>query len=106
MIFKSTRFVVAFGAVLGALAVGEGAARADRRAYGETYEAVIAPKGELDVEVWSTYAAAGELDGGPASRGAREMVELEYGITDRWDAALYNMVDLTGDSGYAGFKIE
>jgi hypothetical protein len=38
------------------------------------------------------------------------MVELEYGITDRWDAALYNMFDLTTtddtSSGYAGFKIE
>ena len=40
----------------------------------------------------------------------REMIELEYGITDRWDAALYNMLDVitAGDStsGYAGFKIE
>jgi len=85
-------------------------AHADRRAYGTTYEAVLAPKGELDVELWSTYARLGEIDGGPASRGLRQMVELEYGITDRWDAALYNMVDLTStdesDSGYAGFKIE
>ncbi len=84
-------------------------AHADRRAYGETYEAVTAPKGELDVEIWSTYARAGEIDGGPASRGIREMVELEYGVTDRWDVALYNMADVTSgdtDSGYAGFKIE
>ena len=87
-----------------------GLAHADRRAYGTTYEAVLAPKGELDVELWSTYARLGEIDGGPASRGLRQMVELEYGITDRWDAALYNMVDVTStdetDSGYAGFKIE
>jgi hypothetical protein len=84
-------------------------AHADRRAYGTTYEAVTAPRGELDVETWSTYTEAGELDGGPASRGVREMVELEYGITDRWDAALYNRLDIvSGDtkSGYAGFKIE
>jgi hypothetical protein len=85
-------------------------AHADRRAYGTTYEAVLAPKGELDVELWSTYSRLGEIDGGPASRGLRQMVELEYGITDRWDAALYNMVDVTStdesDSGYAGFKIE
>ena len=85
-------------------------ARADRRAYGVTYEAVTAPKGELDVETWSTFSPAGELDGGPASRGVREMVELEYGLTDRWDAALYNMLDVitSGDTktGYAGFKLE
>lgn len=89
------------------------AAHADRRAYGETYEAVIAPKGELDVEIWSTYARTGEIDGGPAARGLREMVELEYGVTDRWDVALYNMLDVTSgtaadrtDTGYAGFKLE
>lgn len=85
-------------------------ARADRRAYGETYEAVTAPKGELDIELWTTYARLGEVDGGPASRGVRQMIELEYGLTDRWDVALYNMLDVitAGDtaSGYAGFKIE
>jgi len=85
-------------------------ARADRRAYGTTYEAVTAPRGELDVETWTTFAPNGEVDGGPSSRGLREMIELEYGITDRWDAALYNMVDMITsgdtDSGYAGFKIE
>src|SRR5215831_3784025 len=85
-------------------------ALADRRAYGTTYEAVTAPRGELDVETWTTIAPQGEVDGGPPSRGMREMVELEYGITDRWDVALYNMLDMitAGDStsGYAGFKIE
>src|SRR5262249_31900537 len=84
-------------------------ALADRRAYGVTYEAVTAPRGELDVETWTTFAPQGEVDGGPSSRGMREMVELEYGITDRWDAALDNMLDVvSGDteSGYAGFKVE
>jgi hypothetical protein len=85
-------------------------ALADRRAYGTTYEAVTAPRGELDVETWTTFAPQGEVDGGPSSRGMREMIELEYGITDRWDVALYNMLDMitSGDteSGYAGFKVE
>ena len=85
-------------------------ALADRRAYGVTYEAVTAPRGELDVEVWSTIAPKGEVDGGPSSRGLRQMIELEYGITDRWDMALYNMLDVitSGDteSGYAGLKLE
>src|SRR5215470_14033639 len=86
------------------------AAHADRRAYGTTYEAVTAPKGEIDVETWSTLAPQGELEGGPASRGMRHMIELEYGITDHWDVALYNMLDviMSGDtaSGYAGLKLE
>jgi len=85
-------------------------ALADRRAYGTTYEAVTAPRGELDVETWTTIAPQGEVDGGPSSRGMREMIELEYGITDRWDVALYNMLDMitSGEtsSGYAGFKVE
>jgi hypothetical protein len=85
-------------------------ARADRRAYGVTYEAVTAPRGEVDVESWSTFAPDGEVEGGPSSRGIREMIELEYGITDHWDIALYNMLDMitSGDteSGYAGFKLE
>lgn len=107
------RLAIAIGLAMGFLAalavLDSSAAHADRRAYGVTYEAVTAPQGELDVETWSTYAPAGEVDGGPASKGAREMIELEYGITDRWDAALYNMFDLvSGDtaSGYAGFKVE
>src|SRR5690349_8758974 len=85
------------------------AARADRRAYGTTYEAVTAPRGEIDVETWTTYAPEGEISGGPASKGMREMIELEYGITDHWDVALYNMLDVVsgdGESGYVGFKIE
>src|SRR5262244_2782275 len=84
-------------------------AHADRRAYGTTYEAVTASRGELDIEMWTTYARLGEVDGGPPSRGVREMIELEYGLTDRWDVALYNMLDFATDEtdpGYAGFKIE
>jgi len=97
--------------LLGAAALVTGAtAHADRRAYGTTYEAVTAPRGELDVETWTTFAPQGELEGGPSSRGMREMIELEYGITDRWDAAIYNMLDVISSgetaSGYAGLKIE
>jgi len=37
------------------------------------------------------------------------MLELEYGITDRWDMALYNLLDTdttSGDTGYGGAKLE
>jgi hypothetical protein len=103
---KTLHAAVPFAAAL----LASSAARADRRAYGTTYEAVTAPQGEIDVETWTTFAPQGEIDGGPSSRGMREMIELEYGITDRWDAAIYNMLDMitSGDteSGYAGFRIE
>ena len=82
---------------------------ADRRAYSVTYEAVTAPQGEIDLESWSTFSPKGELSGGPTGRGLRQMIEIEYGITDRWDVALYNMLDVTSgeaDSGYAGFRME
>src|SRR5204862_4723721 len=82
-------------------------ARADRRAYAQTYEAVTAPQGQLDVEAWHTYANGGEVTDGPPTGGNRTMIELEYGITSRWDVALYNLLDTgTDDPGYAGFKVE
>ncbi|MDB4954884.1 MAG: hypothetical protein JWO36_2453 [Myxococcales bacterium] len=103
-------FLVVRASIAAAALVSASSAFADRRAFGVTYEAVTAPKGELDFESWSTFAPKGEVDGGPSSRGVRQTIEIEYGITDHWDAALYNMVDAitTGDteSGYAGFKVE
>jgi hypothetical protein len=99
----------AFAAAVAALVVQAGVARADRRAYATTYEAVTAPRGELDVELWSTYAGDGEVLDGPPSKGFRNMVELEYGLTDRWDVALYNLLDVdtvSGDTGYGGLKVE
>lgn len=104
---KSPANLAALGAL--ALLTLPSIAAADRRAYGTTYEAVTAPQGELDVESWTTYAPDGEVGDGPSSRGVRQMIELEYGITDRWDVALYNMLDVTSgstESGYAGFKLE
>jgi len=84
-------------------------ARADRRAYAATYEAVTAPQGELDVELWNTYSDEGEVLNGAPAKGYRGMLELEYGITSRWDVALYNILDVsseTGTTGYGGFKVE
>jgi hypothetical protein len=82
-------------------------ARADRRAYAETYEAVTAARGQLDVEAWHTYASGGEVTNGPPSSGNRTMIELEYGLTSWWDVALYNLIDAgTEDPGYGGFKVE
>jgi hypothetical protein len=67
------------------------ASRADRRYYGETYNAVTAPRGSLDVELWTTwYDPPRESAGAP--RLWRHQLELETGITDRWDVAAYGVV--------------
>jgi hypothetical protein len=80
---KSTVAVVAAALLLPALA------RADRRYYGETYNAVTAQPGGLDVELWST------LHQDPRAVGNghlwRHQLELETGITERWDVAVYNI---------------
>jgi hypothetical protein len=66
------------------------ASRADRRYYGETYNAVTAPKGALDVELWTTYyEPPAESSGAPSLW--RHQLELETGITDRWDVAVYGV---------------
>ncbi len=83
-----TRTIVTLAAAA-ALAV-PAAARADRRYYGETYNAATAPRGSLDVELWTTY-----YEPPKATAGApwlwRHQLELETGITDRWDVAVYGV---------------
>ncbi len=88
------------------LALAPVAARADRRYYGETYTAQTAPRGSLDVELWSTFHDA-PRDGSEPSLW-RHQVELETGITDRWDVALYNIArQVKGqDLEYEALKVE
>ena len=84
MIHERTLFTVA--AI--SLALAPALASADRRYYGETYNASTAPPGGLDVEIWSTLHRA------PRAGGTRfwdHQLELETGITSRWDVALYNI---------------
>jgi hypothetical protein len=80
-------------------------AAADQRSYTFTYQAVTAPKGALDLELW------GDLYDPPGSAGGRSyryQAEIEYGITDRWDLALYNVFRQPhGDSfEYEALKLE
>ncbi len=81
------------------------AARADRRYYGETYDATIAPPGALDVELWTTFHQAPRAGGTPFWE---HQLELETGITDRWDVALYNIFryDQGGTTRYEALKVE
>jgi hypothetical protein len=88
------------------LALAPALARADRRYYGETYNAVTAPPGGLDVELWSTLNRAPRS--GDALQFWQHQLELETGITSRWDVALYNIWEnVQGDSlRYQATKVE
>jgi hypothetical protein len=93
-------------ASLAALALAPAAARADRRYYGETYTASTAPRGSLDLELWSTFHDAPRDGSAPALW--RHQVELETGLTDRWDVALYNIArQIQGQNlEYEALKVE
>ncbi len=93
-------------AALAILAAAPGLARADRRYYGETYNAMTAPPGGLDVELWSTLTQPKATSGGV--QYWRHQLELETGITPRWDVALYNVFDrVQGESfQYQATKLE
>jgi hypothetical protein len=87
------------------LAAVPGLARADRRYYAETYNAVTAAPGGLDVELWSTFHQAPRAGG---TSFWRHQLELETGLTERWDLALYNVVrsDRGGDTRYEALQLE
>ena len=63
-------------------------ARADRRSFGYTYEYQTMPQGGLDLEIWATQLRP--AFGDPAS-GYELQLEVEYGITDHWDIAFYQV---------------
>ncbi len=88
------------------LALVPALARADRRYYGETYNATTAPPGGLDVELWSTLHREPRAGGEP--QFWRHQLELETGVTDRWDVALYNIWrrDQGASTQYEATKIE
>jgi hypothetical protein len=71
-------------------------ASADRRAFTRTYEYMTMPRSATEVEIYSTQNQATWADDSPSSY--EFMLEVEYGITDRWDVALYHVFDQsTGD---------
>lgn len=79
----------ALAVVLGLLAT-EGAARADRRAFTETYEYMTIPQGDVELEVWNTQSRSDFGDNGISAFDLQ--LEIEYGITSHWDIALYQIV--------------
>src|SRR5438128_7848223 len=81
------RIIISFNALL-AMAIAP-AARADRRTMIRAYEYMTQPQGNLELEIWNDIEAPKE--GGFDQATTVHRVELEYGITDRWDLALYHV---------------
>jgi hypothetical protein len=71
-------------------------ARADRRTLIRAYEYMTQPQGNLELEIWNDVEAprSGFTDATIVHR-----LELEYGITDHWDAALYHVFESAPGAG-------
>ena len=62
---------------------------ADRRMFTSTYEYKTVPEGHTALELWHTEDRA--TWDGDSPRFGEEILELEHGLTDHWDAALYTV---------------
>lgn len=62
---------------------------ATERHFTFTYEVTTADKGELELENWATWQFHRGRDGAPRTHEFDFRHELEYGITDRFQASLY-----------------
>lgn len=62
-------------------------ASADRRSFTRTYEYTTTPEGKTEVELWHTQSRDTWDSASP--QRFQQQVEIEYGITDHWDAAMY-----------------
>jgi hypothetical protein len=81
---------------------------ADRRGYVWTYEYQTMPKGRLELEYYLTEEQPNIDKRKPNTW--KHWIEAEYGITDHWDIAMYQMFrqsnKTTGDKfEYDGFKV-
>ncbi|MCQ9205244.1 MAG: hypothetical protein NG737_02905 [Omnitrophica bacterium] len=97
--------------ILGILIVGlvfTANAYADKRSYVWTYEYLTMPKGMMELEYYFTTKVP---DGSRLNTNTMQhQIELEYGITNRWDVAIYQRFKQTNRSKgsgirYDGFKL-
>lgn len=83
-----SRFVSAL-LVTAAVMAAPAVAQADRRSFTRTYEYMTMPQGDLELEFYNTQSLSTFDDDSP--RSFKMQVEVEYGITDRWDVSLYQV---------------
>ncbi len=71
-------------------------ANADRKSFGHTYEYATLPEGQTEVELWHTQMRD-TWDAGSPQR-FEEKLEIEHGITDHWDMAMYTIFHQTASN--------
>lgn len=91
----SSRLLSAAVAAAGVVALA-GVARADRRAFTETYEYTTMPEGQTAVELHTRQSRA-TFDGDASPQAFVFQLEIEHGITERWDVALYHVFAQASD---------
>lgn len=96
--------VVAFAVALNIILMLS-CAMADTRSYVWIYEYGTEPKGGAEIEYYFTAQHGGKDSTGTSYE---HQVELEYGITDHWDAGMYQMIKKEGSGSldYEGFKLK
>lgn len=97
------RITIGISTLLGALLLAP-EARADRRSMIRAYEYATQPEGNLEFELWNDVDAPKE--GGFPAAPTTHRLELEYGLTDHWDAALYHVFTQTPQGPDAGFRFD
>lgn len=93
--------VVAAAAAGVALVGGAGAAHADRRSFAHTYEYSTTPEGQTEIELASEQDRL-SFDGATSPQTFGLELEVEHGITDRWDIALYHVFAQSTDGAGGG----
>ena len=87
------RMRITIGITAGLLLAAATPSRADRRTMIRAYEYQTQPKGNLELELWNTVEAPRS---GFADSVLVQRAELEYGLTDHWDLALYHVFERGG----------
>jgi hypothetical protein len=67
-------------------------ALADRRTFVRAYEYATQPQGNLEVEIWNDVDSP-KAPFSVADSLITQRLELEYGLTDHWDVALYHVFE-------------
>lgn len=96
-------FLVGFAAILCSLG-NVYFAYADNRSYVWTYEYMTLPKGFSEVEYYLTTEIP---DNNASNKNTfKHWVEYEYGLTDRWDVAVYQQFTNKNNQSEHNFKYE
>jgi len=102
------RIVIAFSGILVICLSISQSALADRRSYVWTYEYMTMPKGMSEIEYYLTEEQPDIETAKPNTW--KHYIELEYGITDHWDVAVYQRLKQSNKKDeseleYDGFKL-